>query len=227
MPKLAQSEMAASKALLKNARIFHYPQPGFVHKVEYTLLYNMMLYPKIYPKSVVMQEIEEECYADLLTVCNTCGELTSYAQLNALLTLAIKNWSREYTYPVVKGNTIDKTIPQLLYHKLIQTIIVHAKANDLDREHEINVFFKPMQRNNSKQVRRQFAAVLVPYYVGLGLSIVTLNPVPGLIGYAATLAAVIPAEGMVDQHEQVCRMKKAMDRVAKLENSPLLAEADG
>jgi hypothetical protein len=56
------TEQWAQQEIQKNMKLYHYPQNNqeFVHKIECTLLYNMMYYPNIYPVHVVHAKILEE-----------------------------------------------------------------------------------------------------------------------------------------------------------------------
>jgi hypothetical protein len=101
------TEKLAQQELKKNGQLYHYPSAGFVNKIEYTLLYNMIYYPNIYPIHVIHPMILEEDYTQYIYV-NESGTRSSsastatgttdtappcsYAQLTALLALAAEKW---------------------------------------------------------------------------------------------------------------------------------------
>ena len=102
-PVVVGTEKLAQKELLKNSQLYHYPTNGFINKIEYTLLYNMLYYPDIYPIHVIHPMILEEDYTQYIYIHERPGTSTtttteeavppgSYAQLTALLALAAEKW---------------------------------------------------------------------------------------------------------------------------------------
>ena len=69
--QLVGSEQWAQLELQKNRTLYHYPINGFVNKIEYTLLYNMISYPNIYPIHVLHPMLLEEDYSLYITINDT------------------------------------------------------------------------------------------------------------------------------------------------------------
>ena len=94
------TEATALANLEKNKKLFKYPDPGvFLHRIEYSLLYSILAAPEVYPEGVVREHIQQEedfiKYIELVPMkVRNHGmeeeiERTSYAQLSALLALAV------------------------------------------------------------------------------------------------------------------------------------------
>jgi hypothetical protein len=228
-PKVVGTEAAAKSNLERNQKDFSYPETGFVTPVEYTLLYSMLDAPTIYPENVVQAAIREEEFDQYLIVnplrADETEERHSYAQLSALLTLAAQKFPPP---PTEYGTAVPKdSIPQILICALLQTVIRHTEAYNLDRETEVKELLEPLTRLTVKKDAQQTVAFLVPAYLGLGASIVTGNPLPMYLGWA--IGGAITANdntGMQNSASNLSQLKSTTNRSADAEKAGLLEETD-
>lgn len=228
-PQAVGTEAVAKANLERNARNFSYPSAGFVHKVEYSLLYSMLLAPpQTYPNEAITSVIADEDFAQYLPVIvkQNDPEYHSVAQLSALLALASENFAD----PVVTSNEqnisdADKNnnVPQVLCRALIRTVVRYAEEYDLDRATCVNELMLPLQRLAAdKSANRSFLQVL-PMYLGLGASLLTGNPLPMYLGYMGSgVMAVDNAKELAKLQDLV----NATDRAADVEKTSLLDESD-
>jgi hypothetical protein len=228
-PKVVGTEAAAKNNLERNQKDFSYPEIGFVTPVEYTLLYSMLDAPTIYPEKVVKDAIREEEFDQYLIVNpmrrDETEERHSYAQLSALLTLAAQKFPPP---PTEFGAAAPKdSIPQILLCALLQTVIRHTEAYNLDRETEVKELLEPLTRLTVKKDAQQTVAFLLPAYLGLGASIVTGNPLPMYLGWA--IGGVITASdntALQNSASNLNQLKSTTNRSADAEKAGLLEETD-
>lgn len=251
------TEAFAASQLAKNRRDFRYPQSGFCTRVEYSLLYSMLSRPDVYPAAVVKDAIRAEDFTDYLWVVSTTTnnkdqsqqqqepELSSYAQLSAILSLAADKWAPPPITSSLDGfnsnpstvnnnnnsdvhnsstaaTTTDLNIPQILCKALIHCVVRHAEAHDLDREHEVSELLVALERVTIQKGRQTALAAILPAYVGLGASILTGgNPIPFYIGYAMSINAVANQERDLANFRDIAT---TTNRMAHPETASLLTD---
>jgi hypothetical protein len=227
-PKLVGTEAAAKNSLERNRKDFRYPETGFVTPVEYTLLYSMLNAPTIYPENVIKDAIREDEYHQYLLVNplrpNETEERHSYAQLSALLTLA----AEKFPPPTTEfGEAIPKdTIPQILIVALIQTVIRHTEAYNLDRETEVKELLEPLTRLTAKKDAKNTAAFLSTAYIGLAASILTANPLPMYLGWAIGGALTANDSDLQNSANNLRQLRSTTNRSADAEKAGLLEESE-
>ena len=72
-PTAVGTEQWAQQEYQKNRTLYSYPSNGFVHKIESTLLYNMISYPNIYPIHVIHPMILLEDYTPYIYINESCS----------------------------------------------------------------------------------------------------------------------------------------------------------
>jgi hypothetical protein len=228
-PKLVGTEAAAKNSLERNRKDFSYPETGFVTPVEYTLLYSMLDAPTIYPENVLKDAIREEDFHQYLLVnplrSDETEERHSYAQLSALLTLAAQKFpppSAEFGEAVPKD-----TIPQILICALLQVVIRHTEAYNLDRETEVKELLEPLTRLTVKKDAQQTVAFILPAYLGLGASIVTGNPLPMYLGWAIGGALTAnDSSALQNSASNLRQLRNTTNRSADAEKAGLLEDSE-
>jgi hypothetical protein len=229
-PQAVGTEAVAKANLERNVRNFAYPTAGFVHKIEYSLLYSMLQAPpRTYPNEAIASVINEEDFAQYLTVVaehDDSEQGYSYSQLSAVLVLASEN----FTDPIVPSNerrTSDPdnavNVPQVLCRALIRTVVRHAEEHDLDRATCVHELMQPLQRLASDKSANRTLLQVLPMYLGLGASLLTGNPLPMYLGYMGSgVMAVDNAKDLAKLQDLV----NATDRAADVEKASLLDESD-
>jgi hypothetical protein len=242
------TEAIAKANLERNARDFAYPNAGFVHKIEYTLLYSMLQSPLIYPYDTIVKSIQEEDFEPYLLIQSTNAndpEYRSLAQLSALLALASEKFVASsstinstsdsfdpYSQRTMESSTNNAviptdSIPQVLCRKLIRTVVKYAEAYDLDRAACVQELLEPLSRLTSKKDVQQTAALLLPTYLGLGASILTGNPLPIYLGWA--IGGALTAQDMdtlQNTSNNLRDLTATTNRAADVEKTSLLDEVD-
>ena len=199
------TQAAAAAHMESNQKYFKYPPEGFVSPVEHSLLYAMINEPTIYPPSVIYQAIEEQDFTDFFVVKkkikNPNGmeeEVCSYAQLSALLSLAMQKWPDTTTTTTTAPSsnhkldnrqessskaTTSSSVPQVLCQALLRAVVQYANQHELDREHEIAEFLNPaVERTKQRLDNAANYKMNLPLYAGLALSVATGNPLPMYLG---------------------------------------------
>jgi hypothetical protein len=235
------TEAIAKANLERNSRDFAYPTAGFVHKIEYSLLYSMLQSPLIYPYDTIVKAIHEEDFEPYLLIQSTNEndpEYRSLAQLSALLALASEkfvanNSSNTDPFDPYAPRTENPTtatadsIPQVLCRKLIRTVVKYAEAYDLDRATCVQELLEPLSRLTSKKDVQQTATLLLPTYLGLGASILTGNPLPIYLGWA--IGGALTAQDMdtlQNTSNNLRDLTATTNRAADVEKTSLLDEVD-
>ena len=224
---LVGTEAAAAKSLQSNARNFKYPTAGFLTPVEHTLLYNMLSAPHVFPVSAMKETIEAEDFSEYLLTKQVLDKnskeppeyVCSSAQLTALLALAAEKW------PPPENKDSEPSIPQILCKKLINTVVRHAAEHDLDRELKVQELLQPLEALKEEQGGATFVALVLPTYIGYGMSIATANPLPVLIGSMAT--QMLSARVIVKEQQENSNMSDLQNttkRMADVETTSLLDE---
>ena len=228
-PVVQSTEAIAKENLERNSKNFRYPASGFVHPIEYTLLYSMLSAHTIYPEDVIKEAIAEEDFRQYLLVNPERKQdepLYSYAQLCAILALA----SETYPVPTTElGEPVrdDNSIPQVLCRALLNIVIRHAEEHGLDRKTEVTELLEPISRVTAQNEDKANASLLLPAFVGVGLSVLTGNPLPLYIGYVAGgILASNDATGITNSANNLCQLSKVTNRRADAEKTGLLDEAD-
>lgn len=234
-PEAVGTEAEAKKNQERNARDFRYPKQGFVTPIEYTLLYAMLAVPTIYPESVMLEHIKEQDFSEFMLVkpppdakqqsaledADDDDYSTSYAQLSALMNLAAERWP-----PPKTEEDGAKSVPQQLCRSILQTVVRHAEAHDLEREAEVQELLEPLGRLNEQKANQAGLALVVPMYLGLGASMVTANPVPIWIGYV--VAGALSANKTPGDAEQrnMRELNAVGQRMADAEKTSLLDDSE-
>lgn len=234
------TEALAVRNMERNARIFGYPSKGFVHKIEYTLLYQMISEPNVYPEAVVLQEVDEQNYEDFMIVDDDTRmadgtELEprmSYAQLSALLALSgDKNPNSQQTGNNAKANpSIEEMgrpnpVAERLCKLILQTVVRYSTENDLDRASEIDELMGPVKRYCANRIESNELKSILPLYVGYTASILTGNPLPLLVGTTMTVAAT-GETSTIEQRNTLEAFHAQTKRKGDVEKASLLEEDD-
>jgi hypothetical protein len=233
-PQQAVGTGAQAKANQEhNAKVFRYPATGFVTPLEYTLLYAMVAYPTIYPEAVLLETIRDQDFADYLVVnapprrLDTEEEnanITSYAQLSALLYLAAENWPSPGDFGEDKD--AQPSVPQTLCRAILQTVVRHAEEQDLDRKAEVEELLQPLRRLSEQKVDKGNISLLLPMYIGLGLSMATANPIPIWIGYFAGGVLSTAKAPTANEQRNMKNLTSAATRMADVEKASLLDDSE-
>ena len=248
------TEAEAKKNQELNAKRFRYPAAGFVTPIEYTLLYAMLAVPTIYPESVMLEHIKEQDFTEFMMVKtppsassffraasnnNNDNEQQqqryyeeemsySYTQLSALMNMAAEKWPppKDQDDYSQQNNNNSKSVPQQLCRTILQTVVRHAEEHDLNREEQVQELLAPLGRLNEQKANQAGLALVVPMYLGLGVSMVTANPVPIWIGYA--VAGALSANQTPTEAEQrnMRQLNAVGMRMADAEKTGLLDDSD-
>jgi len=228
------TEALALANIKKNSKDFKYPEEGFVTRIEHSLLYNMVSEPKIYPEEIVKSQIDEEDFASYLLVAaneksksktasfssNDDEPRISYAQLSVILALSAEK------FPPPDENKKDDTsqnIPKGLCKAVLQCVIRYAEEHDLDREEELGELLQPVKVYMGKRNQKAALHQILPFYVGYGVSLVTANPLPMLVGFAAMNAM---GDNIEEEAQNVKTFASETNRRADVEKTSLLEETE-
>ena len=153
------TEAVATQYVETNAKLFGYPPQGFITRIEYSLLYNMILESDVYPAESVIEQIQKEdlvqyFYARPPPKTSVKELPISYAQMTSLLVLAGEEWPPE------------KKVSQTMTQHVLRTIVTYADEHGLDRETELEELMKPLTKYvETKEIQRTGKA-FGPIYVG-------------------------------------------------------------
>jgi len=221
----AQSHMASNK------KYFKYPEEGFVTPIEHSLLYAMIMEPTIYPLDVIRQAIQEQDFQEFLIVKHPQTkrniaaeeeEICSYAQLSALLSLAMQKWP-----PSADKENPQDNVPQFLCQALLRTVVRYAKEHELDRDHEIAEFLNPaVERTKQRMDDAANTKMNLPFYLGIGLSVATGNPLPMYLAYAAGTASFLKDDIVTKEGAHLEKVSIQSKRTANIETTSLMDEMD-
>ena len=190
-PSAVGTEKAALEELHSNQKDFNYPAEGFEEKVEYTLLYSMLLNPDVYPEEVVKEFIAEEDFNRYLIVkdarsqfaarSETATEIeakVSYAQLSAILALSAEKFPPKDR----KGDSImnssttskydNKSISETMCKYVLKTVVRFAEEHNLDRQTEIQELLGPVERHAEKRNNKAALNQVLPFYIGYAATII-------------------------------------------------------
>ena len=203
------TEATALGNLEKNKREFCYPEAGFVTRIEYSLLYSMIdSSTEVYPEKILLEYIAQEDFDAYLYVNSkdsTIDEyLVSYAQLSAMLALAVSNFPPSAeggknsstdgrgrsSSNNMNGNNARKkysgnntySVSQALCKAILQCVIKYSEKENLDRKAEIEELTRPVAKYTEKLSNKEALNKMIPLYVGYGLTLMTANPLPVLAG---------------------------------------------
>jgi len=190
-PAVVGTEKAALDELKSNQEDFKYPAEGFVEKIEYTLLYSMLLNPDVYPEEVVKSFISEEDFARYLFVKDSHGQFAarseaatenepkvSYAQLSAILALSAEKFSPKESNgeSIMNSSTVskhgNKSISETMCKFVLKTIVRYAEEHDLDRQIEIQELLGPVERHAQKRNNKAALNQVLPFYIGYAATII-------------------------------------------------------
>jgi hypothetical protein len=244
------TEAIAQQQYTKNQRDFRYPPSGFGTKIEYSLLYAMVSRPDVYPATAVRDAIRAEDFTEYIWLVPTNASSSasqrtldqndppesSYAQLCAILSLAVNKWPPPQPQPFEQNDVSNPTnaavaaaadplnIAQILCKALIHCVVRHAEEYNLDREHEVKDLLEPLERVTLARGRQTALAAVLPAYVGLGASILAGgNPLPFWIGYAMSINAVANQERELANFRDIAT---TTTRQAHPETASLLTDDD-
>ena len=212
------TEAMAVLQVEQNSKAFGYPPQGFLTRIEHSLLYSMVLEPKIFPPSAIFDVLETEDLQQYLYARpppKSClKELPiSYAQLTALLVLAGEEWPS------------DSKVPQRLCDCILQEIVKYAEGHNLDRRVETQEVIDSMLDYCRKRGDKLTLNTIVPIYVGGIASVATANPLPFWVAYMGSIAANrhnITKEAYSDIN--LAAIKDSMERAGDVEQVSLLKE---
>jgi len=196
-PRRQRTETKSLEQLEKNRISFHYPKDGFVVKVEFSLLYAMLIAaPETYPIETVHAMVEEE---DFIQYVHTKNGDVSYAQLSAILACSaeiksqgIKSHDMNSSSTGEEGTDDRRKVqsaPQKLCKKILQVVLQYAEENNLDRETEIDDLLVPVKRVTTQRIAKKEIQAMVPFYLGYSAAVLTANPLPLIFGAAGLFAA--------------------------------------
>lgn len=218
---LIGTEARATQCIETNAKIFKYPPQGFLARIEYSLLYNMILESDIYPAEAVIEQIEKEdleqyFYARPPPKTSVKELPISYAQMTALLVLAGEEWPPE------------SKVSQTMSEHVLRAVVFYADKNGLDRESETDDLMKPVMKYiNTRDIQRG-ARNIGPLYIGGAVSLATANPVPLWVSYLFANLSMIPnIEKLAKEQDSsinIGNMRVAAKRISNTERSGLLSE---
>jgi hypothetical protein len=197
----------ALENMKRNAKRFRYPETGFDSPIEHSLLYAMLREPKIYPPSALQEQIKQEDYDMYITIKDK-EDRVSYAQLSAVVVMATENFPPQ--------NGIPTDVGQCLCKRILNCIVQYAEAHGLNRESEIQDLLDPVTRYFEQSGDK----LLIPLYAGLLGTMVTGNPIPYLVGFAAV------AKGAEQNAERLNAIAGEAMRKSDAEKTSLLDETD-
>ena len=190
-PSVVGTEKAALDELKSNQKDFKYPAEGFVEKIEYTLLYSMLLNPDVYPEDVVKDFIAEEDFDRYLFVKDAHGQFAvrsetvtdvepkvSYAQLSAILALSAEKFPPKDSKGenIMNSSTVskhgNKSISETMCKYVLKTIVRYAEEHDLDRQTEIQELLEPVERHAEKRNNKAALNQVLPFYIGYAATII-------------------------------------------------------
>ena len=214
------TEAAAQHHLEWNTTTFLYPDNGFINRIEYSLLYNMIHTNEIFPPEVIKEHISKEDFSTYLYARPLKGTVTktlpvSYAQLTAILALAGDTW------------TPKSEIPDILCKAILKVVVEYAESNNLDRKDEIDELLQPLLFYSQQKDTEEAWAFVIPLYIGWTASLLTGNVVPLMVAYGvANVATGIKASQNVNSQKNIHTMKKVTQRASDVEHTSLLNEIE-
>mmetsp|Transcript_733 Transcript_733/g.1244 ORF Transcript_733/g.1244 Transcript_733/m.1244 type:complete len:270 (-) Transcript_733:186-995(-) len=236
------TEKAALDELHSNQKDFKYPAEGFVEKIEYTLLYSMLLNPDVYPEEVVKDFIAEEDFNRYLFVKDAHGHFAarsetateieakvSYAQLSAVLGLSAEKFPPKDNNgeSIMNSSTVskhgNKSISETMCKYVLKTVVRYAKEHDLDRQTEIQELLGPVERHAEKRNNKAALNQVLPFYIGYAATLITANPLPMLAGAAMMNVGV---DKMAEENKNVQSIANESEKRADVEKTGLLDEAE-
>lgn len=234
------TQATAQRHLESNQKYFKYPKEGFVSPIEHSLIYTMVNEPSIYPPDAIQKVIDEQDFAEFLHVndetANNSSKTTttftnneqrcSYAQLSALLSLAMQKWPPpvDDSDPAVQG---ERNVPQNLCQALLRTVVQYADAHELDRPAEVAEFLDPaVERTRQRLGRAIHMKFVLPYFAGAALSIATGNPLPLYLAYTGGMVSYLKDDAVTKEKEHALRVHKQSQRAANVETASLMDEME-
>ena len=188
-------------------------------RIEYTLLYSMLMEPSIFPPKAIFDVLDSESL-DQYLYCRpppqSClKELPiSYAQLTALLVLAGEEW------------TSESRVPKRLCDDIVNAIVKYAEDHNLDRKVETQELIDAVIKYSKKREDKIAFATVLPIYMGGIASAATANPIPFWITYLLSVAVNgrnISKEAVSEMN--LSEMKENIGRAADVEKTSLIREA--
>jgi len=220
------TEAKAIANLEKNGKAFDYPSEGFVNKVEYSLLYNMIGEPTIYPEETVLTQISEEDFTEYMVINsrkNEEGERISYGQLSAILALASEKYPSRKTNNGITTtkSTTNLSVAETLCKAVLKTVLEYVETQELDRELECKELMDPVERHFINRDNKHQLRMNLPFYIGYTATILTLNPLPMLVGATMMCGA---ADQMSTERRNIESISSDTHRRADTEKTGLLDE---
>uniref|UniRef100_A0A7S3L8D8 Uncharacterized protein n=1 Tax=Amphora coffeiformis TaxID=265554 RepID=A0A7S3L8D8_9STRA len=232
--QVVQGTQAAAEAHLEsNKKYFQYPDVGFVSHIEHSLIYAMINEPSIYPSEVIRRAIEDQDFGEFLVANNASSsqfpeKVCSYAQLSALLSLAMQKWPLPSPGDENKEQHVTtNSVPQTLSQALLRTVVQYATEHGLDREHEIAEFLNPaVERTKQRLGRAIHMKFFLPYFAGAALSIATGNPLPLYLAYTGGMVSYLKDDAVAKEKEHVLKVHKVANRASNVETTSLMDEME-
>ena len=176
------TEAAAAHHLEWNSITFCYPTNGFLNRIEYSLLYQMINTPSIFPPNIIEDYISKEDFQQYLYARPLKGTFTKrlpihYGQLTSILALAGDIWTPKSKIPTILSKTILKVIIEYVESE-------EGISEGLNRNDEINELLQPLLNYSQHKHTQEAWAFVIPMYIGWTATIITGgNPVPLMVAY--------------------------------------------
>lgn len=216
------TEARAIANIKKNAKAFKYPKEGFETRIEYSLLYNMLEEPSVYPEEIVLNQIAEEDFEEYLVVASDYDQeedRVSYGQLSAILALA----SEKYPPQKEKKKDEARSVADVISKAVLRCVINYVEEHDLDRKAELEELMQPVENHFIKRDNKTQLKSNIPFYVGYTATILTANPLPMLVGAAVMIES---GDKMSQERQNIESISKDTSRRADIEKTGLLEEGD-
>mmetsp|Transcript_28060 Transcript_28060/g.41444 ORF Transcript_28060/g.41444 Transcript_28060/m.41444 type:complete len:234 (+) Transcript_28060:59-760(+) len=215
------TEAKAIASIERNSKNFSYPKESFESRIEYSLLYNMLEEPKVYPEEIVLNQISEEEFEEYLFVAGDeiAGERrVSYGQLSAILALA----SEKYP-PQKEKNSEKQSVADAISKAVLRCVIKYVEDHDLDRQAELRELMQPVETHFIKRDNKSQLKSNIPFYLGYTATILTANPLPMLVGAAVMIDS---GDKLSQERQNIESISKDSSRRADIEKTGLLDEGD-
>ncbi|KAL3933388.1 MAG: hypothetical protein SGBAC_010425 [Bacillariaceae sp.] len=247
------TEAMIEQHLERNTKIFKYPPQGYWTRIELSILYSMILEPKIFPASAVcehIQQAQEEFELAAARANNTDADADADAskqqenqpqhfmepylyerpppgQYTAQMTVS---YSQFVALLVLAGEEwpAESKVPQTLCQSMVQCIVQYADRHGLDRQVELEEGLrKPLQQYSRKRGAKITLSSMWPVYLGAITTALTGTAVPLGLSYIASFALNeqhVQKESVSEENRMLYQL--SMERAANPEHESLIAESN-